>query len=397
MPKKKITKEELEKIIKEHQLWIVSGLKKGARAGLTEVDLSGSNLSQTILIGAFLSGANLRGANLSGADLKVTDLSAANLNGANLVRSDLRDAILSKVDLNGADLTGANLSGTDITGADLGNAELIDADLTGADLRDVDLRYADLTGTNLTGANLIGVDLRYANLKEANLTGVNLTGADLGNAELRHADLTEANLIEANLKGVNILETVLENVIFYKSDENNNNIQVNVAIYDEEIPLVNQEEIVNSIGDLMKAMGFKYKEKNEPVFGSFFQDLFFEFVKPIASKLSPLLFERVRKIFNKDKESLRDSKNIDIVKAYSMVVKSLESIDNAVIRIGELILIKKTINGKSVLISETISKSIANDLDSNPELLSSQDKIIGYLENKGVIIPELKDLEKKAV
>jgi len=86
---------ELNKIIKEHKLWLVSNGTEGKRADLRE--------------------AYLRGANLEGVDLKRTNLGGANLRGANLRNADLRGVDLEgvdlwEVDLEGADLRGANLN-----------------------------------------------------------------------------------------------------------------------------------------------------------------------------------------------------------------------------------------------------------------------------------------------
>ena len=69
------TKEELNKILRKHLLWLI-GDPAGERA-----DLYGANLR-----GADLRGADLRGADLSGADLYGANLYGANLYGANLYR-----------------------------------------------------------------------------------------------------------------------------------------------------------------------------------------------------------------------------------------------------------------------------------------------------------------------
>jgi uncharacterized protein YjbI with pentapeptide repeats len=95
---KAITKKELEKILKKHDLWL-KGDPKGERADLSGADLSGANLWRANLIGANLIGANLSGANLRSANLIGANLSGANLIGANLIGADLRSA----------DLSGANL------------------------------------------------------------------------------------------------------------------------------------------------------------------------------------------------------------------------------------------------------------------------------------------------
>ena len=61
---RKISKEELSEILKQHKIWLESEYMMGSRANLSEADLSEANLSR-----ANLSGANLSGANLSGAYL----------------------------------------------------------------------------------------------------------------------------------------------------------------------------------------------------------------------------------------------------------------------------------------------------------------------------------------
>ena len=66
------TKEELKKILDDHQLWLRSSIR-GSRANLYDADLYDANLS----------GANLSRANLSRADLYGANLYGANLSGAN--------------------------------------------------------------------------------------------------------------------------------------------------------------------------------------------------------------------------------------------------------------------------------------------------------------------------
>ena len=105
---KKITKEELERFLRKHKLWLDNSTE-GEKANLY--------------------GADLRDANLRGADLR----------GANLCHADLRGA-----DLRDANLCHANLRGADLCGADLRGANLCHADLRGADLRDANLDYSCL-------------------------------------------------------------------------------------------------------------------------------------------------------------------------------------------------------------------------------------------------------------
>ena len=164
---RKITKEELDMIIKKHKRWLVTYRKEGESADLSYVDLSYASLCGMYLFGANLSGANLSWTNLSGATLPY-----ANLQGA---------------DLRYTNLAGANLTGVNLEGADLSYADLTGADLPCANLSHADLAFADLSRANLSGANL----------KYAYLVGANLTSADLKDANLNDAELTNANLTDA--------------------------------------------------------------------------------------------------------------------------------------------------------------------------------------------------------
>ena len=131
---RKITQEELDKIIEQHQHWIHEDVDgwEDMKADLSKADLSRANLS-----GADLSRANLHGANLRRANLRRADLSWANLSGA---------------DLRGADLSWANLRGADLSWANLRRADLSRADLSGADLSEADnFRLGRVLSEPITG------------------------------------------------------------------------------------------------------------------------------------------------------------------------------------------------------------------------------------------------------
>ena len=86
---KTLTREEINKILKEHKHWLAE-------------DCEGWECMRANLSGADLSSADLRGADLRGADLRVADLRVADLRVA-----DLRDANLSDADLSDANLRDA--------------------------------------------------------------------------------------------------------------------------------------------------------------------------------------------------------------------------------------------------------------------------------------------------
>lgn len=100
-------KEKLDKILKNHELWLNG-------EGGEYADLRGVNLK----------GADLRYANLNNIDLRCADLYSADLRYADLRYANLNSANLSGASLYNANLTGANLSGTNLYSSNLNNANL---------------------------------------------------------------------------------------------------------------------------------------------------------------------------------------------------------------------------------------------------------------------------------
>ena len=138
---KNISKEELNKILKKHEMWLRN--EEGGEC-----------------------------ANLSYVDLRNADLSNTNLRAANLIGVDLSDGNLYNADLSCTDLRNADLTEVDLTDVDLRNADLKYANLRCADLRCANLKFTNLRCADLTSANLEGVDLWNANLIDSKLVGI---------------------------------------------------------------------------------------------------------------------------------------------------------------------------------------------------------------------------------
>lgn len=191
---KKITPDDLARVLNKHKLWLRSEGKQGVRANLIQADLSGTDLSEANLMLAELSGSHLSGSNLLLVDLSQADLSNADLSGADLSGADLLLTNFEGADLSRADLSVVDLSGATLSHARLGGAILIQADLSGATLTGADLTGADLSGANLSSADLTGANLSQARLPRANLQGANLSGANILLANTYAAEFNGANL-----------------------------------------------------------------------------------------------------------------------------------------------------------------------------------------------------------
>ena len=199
-------------------------------ADLTDANLAGVSLAYKDLTGTILRGADLTDANLTGVSLTGRDLTGTILRGINLADKDLTGTILTGADLTGTKLTdfpGIDLTDKDLTGAILRNTDLTDKDLTGtilrgADLTDanlagVSLAYKDLTGTILTGADLTGAVLPSDYLSGKNFqgtifNGVDLSGKDLSNSDFSYADFAGTNLENTNLTGAKFVDVDLTKI-----------------------------------------------------------------------------------------------------------------------------------------------------------------------------------------
>jgi uncharacterized protein YjbI with pentapeptide repeats len=93
---------------------------RGAVLDFAHIDnafLSHSDLSRSSLVGTNFLDTNLTGAYLDSANLRHADLRAADLTRANLTRANLTDATLTKADLEGTIFRLSTLDGTDFRGA----------------------------------------------------------------------------------------------------------------------------------------------------------------------------------------------------------------------------------------------------------------------------------------
>lgn len=116
---RKISDEELRKILNLHEKWLRGG-KDGVRADLSWTNLSDMDLSHV----------NLIDANLDFSVLENSDLSYSDFTGANFFCANLKNANLSYAILNHANFLNACLAYTNLNGACLDGSILINTDLT---------------------------------------------------------------------------------------------------------------------------------------------------------------------------------------------------------------------------------------------------------------------------
>ncbi|MEH1999988.1 MAG: pentapeptide repeat-containing protein [Nostoc sp.] len=115
-------------------------------------------------------------------DFSGVDLSSADLLIAEVEEYDPTQNVLSGINLSGANLTQSILSLVNLTGANLSGANLTQADLGGCDLSNANLRGANLEMADFTAVNLINADLRETRMLLTRFDRADLTRANLSSA-----------------------------------------------------------------------------------------------------------------------------------------------------------------------------------------------------------------------
>ena len=147
-------------------------------------------------------------------------------------------------------------------------------------------------------------------------------------------------------------------------------VDVIIFISDEYIRLSDTENITNSCGDFMEALGFELETEDEPVFGSFFKRLKFIFSSTIGEEDLVQLYQRGKKALELKHIELPSAEQTEkLANAAEKLVKSLEGVEEGVIRCGGLIVLKKGVDGKPKLIIQQLSTEMIIILDKHPQLL----------------------------
>lgn len=155
-------------------------------------------------------------------------------------------------------------------------------------------------------------------------------------------------------------------------DEGAEEVQVFIALPQREIELLDRETIQNTTGDFMEAMGFELKTEDEPVYGSFFQNLWFKRSKKLVG-------QELGEVYGKGKQALEAQylnvptaeASEKLANAAANLIKALESIDEGVLRMGSLIVVKIEREGKSLILAETVSHKLMCVFEDNSNILSN--------------------------
>ena len=132
---------------------------------------------------------------------------------------------------------------------------------------------------------------------------------------------------------------------------------------------------------LMELMGYELESEEEPVFRSFLKRMWFR-LKP---NLSP---EQAAKLIADGGDSLRSQlgrasvkSTSELASAAGVLIQSLDGIEDAVIHLGELILVKVTIDGVPRIRVENITQGLIAKLKEDPDLIKRPREFVDVIND----------------
>ena len=204
---------------------------------------------------------------------------------------------------------------------------------------------------------------------------------NVGNSELYSE--TTLPVFEVNLQ---------ENEELYDHKE-----QVYIYLPAEEIPLLLTEDLTTACGEFMEALGYELEHENEPIYGSFLQNMWFKIKS--GTKATK---DEIAEDFGKGKKAL-ELKYVELPTAEQTeklansalkIVELLKEQDEGVVRLGALLVLKKSVDGKSKVIIQQLNYDLINILDKSPQLLQNLQTVYELITGDVKVIKDTNENEQ---
>lgn len=155
-----------------------------------------------------------------------------------------------------------------------------------------------------------------------------------------------------------------------------------IALPQESIPLDVIENIQNACGELMEALGYELEIAEEPVLGSFYQKLKFILTSPKTKREVAEGFSKAKAALEFNYLNLPSAEATEkLSNAASNLITSLNGVDEGLVRLGALLVVKVTREGKVRILSETLSPELSLLLDKTPQILNNPNTIYELLQS----------------
>jgi hypothetical protein len=152
--------------------------------------------------------------------------------------------------------------------------------------------------------------------------------------------------------------------------------EVLIYVADPEVDHLNAEAITNSAGEFMEALGYELKSEDEPVYGSWWKRIQFVLNKQVSvDELDRAISKGKKALELKHVELPTAEQTEKLASASKSIIESLEGFNEAVVRLGAILVLKRTVNGEPKLIVQQLSSELITLLDKKPQLLKSPQTI----------------------
>jgi hypothetical protein len=274
------------------------------------------------------------------------------------------------MNLQGVNLRGAHLCDAQLIGSNFRQADLFGAVLCRANLSQTILQKANLFGANLWGANLQRANLTEANLYSANLRRANISQARLARVSCKRATLEGALLTDATNVEVDLKDADLTHKDLAKARQGNIVACTEISVLQDTFSEAAVDHLCDAAQAFMTACGFEYHGTVETANRPFFQLVKFWSQHPCSIETLDRIYaaggEALQHTFDA-RQSGQAANNWQTVSAQLLV--ALIPFDNTLLRLGELLVIKWTLQGQPCLCVASLAPDLAHQLTLDPSLL----------------------------
>jgi len=259
-------------------------------------------------------------------------------------------------------------------------------------MRKADLvnKIADKTGIAKVDV-LVTLEAFFKEVKESLVDGENVYVRGFGSFIIKKRAKQIGRHIKKN-KAIEIPEHYIPAFkpakVFAESIKNSNlnlyqvEVPVSINISDSSLSDIIIDEILQSIDDFMNSLGFELEGKNEPIFGSYYQDVSYKSKEDRNDNGVNQQFQETTDEINQviSNQGLLESTE-RLTETTIKLINSLDKINEGVIRLGIILIVKVQVNGRSVLIVESMTPEIEKLFAFNSSLIRNPIEVYKLLTN----------------
>lgn len=194
-----LTQQELNKMIENHQLWIIESKSRGKQlcledATLINLDIVNKNLTDVVLVGSILQKCFLTNTDFYYSNLASINFFEVRLNGVILTKSNLDYSIFKKCEATNSKAIKATFYESVVEEVDFSNSSMMKAKFMFSNLKNVKFVNYDLSRASFRNSILQDVDFTGADLSEVDLSNVKINNVVFNGSFYNHKTIWPENI-----------------------------------------------------------------------------------------------------------------------------------------------------------------------------------------------------------